>query len=108
MIIIRWVSFLYVFHTDISKMYNTIYLDSKHWRYQLYVWDGELKVGIAPKLKVILTNVNGVRSSGNVAECALRRTADLTHNEFPLAYPVIKVGQRLRDVYFVSTENLFF
>ena len=90
MIIIRWVSFLYVFHTDISKMYNTIYLDSKHWRYQLYFWDGELKVGIAPKLKVILTNVNGVRSSGNVAECALRRTADLTQNEFPSAYPVIK------------------
>ena len=36
MIMIRWVCCPFAFHTDISKMYNTIYLDRKHWRYQLY------------------------------------------------------------------------
>ena len=34
MIVIRWACCLFAFHTDISKMYNTIYLDSKYWRYQ--------------------------------------------------------------------------
>ena len=74
-------------------MYNTIYLDSKYWRYQ-HFWDGELKVGIAPRIKVIKTNIYGIRSSGNLAECALRRTAELTKSEYPLAHDVI-----VNDVY---------
>ena len=94
MIMIRWVSWLYAFHTDISKMYNTIYLDPKHWRYQLYFWNNELKVGVAPVKKVVVTTIYGVRSSGNVAECALRRTAELTKSVYPLAYDVIT-----NDVY---------
>ena len=75
-------------------MYNTIYLDSKHWRYQIYFWDSELKVGIAPRRKVITTNIYGVRPSGNIAECALRRTAELTRSEYPLAYDIIT-----KDIY---------
>ena len=94
MIMIRWVCCPFAFHTDISKMYNTIYLDRKHWRYQLYFWEGELKVGIAPRIKVIKTNIYGIRSSGNLAEYALRKTAELTKVEYPLAYDVI-----INDIY---------
>ena len=94
MILIRWVCWLYAFHTDISKMYNTIYLDSKHWRYQLYFWNNELKVGVAPVKKVVISTIYGVRSSGNIAECALRRTAELTKDDYPLAHDVI-----MNDVY---------
>ena len=86
MIVIRWACCLFAFHTYISKMYNTIYLDSKFWRYQLYFWEGELKVGVALRIKVIKTNIYGIRSSGNLAECALRRTAELTKSEYPLAH----------------------
>ena len=68
MIVLRWFCHLYVFHTDISKMYNTIYLDSKHWRYQLYFWDGELRMGIAPRIKVVKTVIYGVRPSGNMRQ----------------------------------------
>ena len=94
MIILRWVCYLFAFHTDISKMYNTIYLDSKHWRYQLYFWEGELKVGVAPKIKVIKTHIYGIRSSGNIAECALRKTADLTKSKYPRAH-----GNIINDIY---------
>ena len=94
MIMIRWVCCPFAFHTDISKMYNTIYLDRKHWRYQLYFWEGELKVGIAPRIKVIKTNIYGIRSSSNLAEYALRKTAELTKLEYPLAYDVI-----INDIY---------
>ena len=94
MIILRWMCCPYVFHTDISKMYNTIYLDSKHWRYQLYFWNNELKVGIAPRIKVVKTIMYGVRPSGNIAECALRKTAKLTKSLYPKAFEIIK-----KDIY---------
>ena len=89
MIMIRWLCYKYAFHTDISKMYNTIWLDKAHWRYQLYFWEGELKLGIAPRLKVIKTAIYGVRSSGNVAECGVRKTAELTKTSHPKAYDVM-------------------
>ena len=94
MIILRWFCWLYAFHSDISKMYNTIYLDPKHWRYQLYFWNDELKVGIAPVIKVVETVIYGVRPSGNIAGCALRRTAELTKDDYPEAYDII-----MKDIY---------
>ena len=75
-------------------MYNTIYLDSKHWRYQLYFWNGELKMGVAPTPKVVKSVIYGVRPSGNIAECALRRTAELTKSDYPVAYDII-----MKDIY---------
>ncbi len=93
-IMIRFQCSLHVFHTDISKMYNTIYLDKKHWRYQLYYWDGELRMGVAPRLKVIKTAIYGIRPSGNVAEYGLRKTAELTRSMYPKAYDVIN-----KDIY---------
>ena len=88
-ILIRWQCYKHAFHTDISKMYNTIWLDGSHWRYQLYFWESELKHGVAPRLKVILTAIYGVRSSGNVAASGLQQTAELTKSTHPKAYDVI-------------------
>ena len=93
-ILIRWTACKYAFHTDIQKMYNTIRLDKRYWRYQLYLWCEDLKGDSRPKWKVIKTLIYGVRSSGNLAECALRRTAELCKDEFPRAYSVIT-----RDTY---------
>ena len=42
-IVIRWRSRLFAFHTDVQKMYNCIRLDEEHWRFQLYLWENELK-----------------------------------------------------------------
>ena len=94
MMIIRWICHMYVFHTDISKMYNTIWLDKAHWRYQLYFWQDELKVGVAPRLSTIKTAIYGVRSSGNVAESGIRQTAELTKEIYPRAYDVM-----MNDLY---------
>ena len=94
MIMIRWLCSTHAFHTDISKMYNTVWLDKAHWRYQLYFWEDELKLGVAPRLKVIKTAIYGVRSSGNVAESGIRKTAELTKTQYPRAYDVM-----LEDLY---------
>ena len=93
-IMIRFQCYKHVFHTDISKMYNTIYLDKKHWRYQLYYWDEELRLGVAPRLKAIKTAIYGIRPSGNVAEYGLRKTAELTKSIYPKAYNVV-----MKDIY---------
>ena len=88
-ILVAWTSHKIAFHTDVRKMYNTILLDKKHWQYHLYLWDGELRVGIKPRTKVIKTAIYGVKSSGNIAECGMRKTAELVKERFPAAYKVI-------------------
>ena len=88
-ILISWSGHKFAFHADIRKMYNTIYLDKKHWKYQLYLWDDKLRVGIAPRAKVIKSAIFGVRSSGNVAEAGVRKTAELIKDRFPKAHYTI-------------------
>ena len=102
-VFIRWTIHKYAFHCDIQKMYNAIRLDKAHWRYQMYLWENELKVGSRPFWKVIKTLIYGVRPSGNLAERGLRMTAELTQLMFPRAYEVI-----VNDIYVddcMSGEN---
>ena len=93
-VIIRWAVHLYAFHTDISKMYNRVRLDESHWRFQLYLWDEQLRPGVEPEWKVIKTLIYGVRPSGQLAGVAIRKTAELTKDKYPEAYPVI-----MNDIY---------
>ena len=93
-IAIRWRTHPHAFTTDISKMYNRVGLEPEHWRYQLYYWVDDLQPGSLPRMKVIKTLIYGVRPSGNLAQCALRRTAELCAEKFPCALNPI-----LRDTY---------
>ena len=92
-ILIRWSIRVCAFHTDIQKMYNAIQLDKSHWMYQLYLWDNTLDV-LNPKWKVIKTLIYGVKSSGNQAECGLRKTAKLMETEHERASEIIH-----KDIY---------
>ena len=60
----------------------------------MYFWEGELKLGVAPRFKVIKTAIYGVRPSGNIAECGIRKTAELTKVQYPEANDVL-----LNDLY---------
>ena len=57
--------------------------------FQLYLWHPNLDPNIEPKIKVIKTCIYGLRSSGNLAERALRITAEKTAPEYPLAYDIL-------------------
>ena len=88
-IMIRWSTYAHAYHTDVSKMYNRVQLAPEHWRYQLYYWINELNPELDPLIKVIKTLIYGVRPSGNLAQCALRRIAEKTRDRFPKAfYPI--------------------
>ena len=93
-IMLRWTTHVHAYHTDVSKMYNRVVLDPEHWRYQLYFWVDGLKPNVEPRYKVIKTLIYGVRSSGNLAQRALRQTAELCKLEFPKALKPI-----LEDTY---------
>ena len=93
-ILIRWRTHKFAWHTDISKMYNRVLLDESHWRFQLYLWDEGLRVGVPPKWKLVNSLIYGVKPSGQLAGIAIRKLAELVKEECPLAYPVI-----LNDIY---------
>ena len=93
-ILIRWFFHRCVFHTDIRKMYNSVRLAQEHWCYQLYLWHDELSLNAEPCVKVIMTLIYGVKSSGNQAESALRRVARLYLDKYPKACKAL-----LEDTY---------
>ena len=72
-------------HTDITKMYNVVKLLSQHWKFQMYLWEEELDPAKISRDKLIKTLIYGVRSSGNQAQVAMRRTAELLKEAFPEA-----------------------
>ena len=88
-LLIKWSVHKTAFHCDIQKMYNSIQLDAAHWCYQLYLWEENLDPSKQPRWKVIKTLIYGVVSSGNQAECALRKTAKLKEGQYPRASDII-------------------
>ena len=93
-IVLRWMTHQVAFHTDIQKMYNSIKLRQEDWCYQRYIWQQDLDPSKIPDEKVIKTLVYGVRSSGNQAETGLRKTADISKNEYPEICEIIP-----KDIY---------
>ena len=94
---IRWRTHPHAFHTDVTKMYNAVRLHKAHWRYQLYLWHDKLDPNAEPVWKVIKTLIYGVRSSGNQAEVALRRAAELSRDEYPEVCDVINNDMYVDD-----------
>ena len=93
-ILIRWMIKQYAYHTDVRKMYNSVNLRKEFWRYQLYWWSENLGLNEKALIKVIMTCIYGVKSSGNQAERALRLVAEKMSGKYPLAYDIV-----MRDIY---------
>ena len=82
-IVLRWMTHLITFHTEIQAMYNSIKLRQEDWCYQRYIWQQDLDPSKIPGEKVIKNIIYGVRSRDNQAETGLRKTADISKNEYP-------------------------
>ena len=74
---------------DIQKMYNSIRLVERHWCYQLFLWDDQMRPDVVPEVYVIMTLIYGVRTSGNQAERALRETTKKFAKDYPRQSEVI-------------------
>ena len=77
------------FHCDVTKMYNSIRLEKESWCFQRYLFQKDLDPNEPTEEKLIPTVIYGVRSSGNQAQCGLRRTAEIHKDEFPEVYEII-------------------
>ncbi|XP_066917473.1 uncharacterized protein [Clytia hemisphaerica] len=84
-IFIRWYTYRSAFHTDVTKMYNSVKL-----RYQRYLWHDTLNINQPPEEKVIKTLIYGVRSSGNQSERGIRQTSSLSKEVFPAVDRIVK------------------
>ena len=104
-IFILWLTFFCAFCTDIQKMYNSIRLVERHWCYQLFLWNEELKPDVKPDINVIKSLIYGVRTSGNQAERALRETTKLFSEEYPRQNEIIQNQTYVDDC--ASGETVF-
>ena len=98
-IFIRWLIYTCAFHSDIQKMYNTIRLVADHWCYQLCLFESELNINVKPLVYVIKTLIYGVRSSGNQAERAVRKTAKLCKDDYPRQNEIIQGDLYMDDCF---------
>ena len=74
-IFIRWTTHAAALLTDVQKMYNIVKLQEEDWCLQRYLWGENLYPSKFRQQKIIKTLIYGIKSSGNQAEYALRKTA---------------------------------
>ena len=103
-ITIRWTTHRHAFHTDIQKMYNRVELDKSHWCYQMYLFNKDLSMDALPVWKIIKTIIYGVKPSGGLAVCGLRRTVLKGKDRYPHAFHPIMDDTYMDDCA-SGTEN---
>ena len=87
---IRWTTHAAALHTDVQKTYNTVKLQEKDWCLQRYLWEENLNPRKFPQEKIIKTLIYDIKSSGNLVEYALQKTASASKSENPEANIVIQ------------------
>ena len=85
----------YVWHCDIKEMYNVIKSIKKHWCLQRYLFEKELDQD--PEERVIKTIIYGCFSSGNQAQCTIRKLAALFKQEYPDIHNIVKIDLYMDD-----------
>ena len=88
-IFIRWQVFPEAFHCDIQKIYSVIRLSEEYWWCQRYLFQKDLDSKVPPEEKIIKTMIYDIRSSGNQAQCALRKVAEIFKDKYSDVHQII-------------------
>ena len=91
----------YAFTTDISLAYNNISMDPDHVAYQKYLWRENLDEGNELKVWVILSQIYGIRSSGNITIRGFQVLADharASHKNLELGAAVLHSEAYMDDI----------
>ncbi len=97
-IFLRWRCHHVAFHNDLQKMYNKVKLREEHWCLQRYLFQKDLDPNKPPEEKIIKTLMYGLKSSGNQAQRGVRLTAEMSKDEYPEAYDIIRYDTYVDDV----------
>ena len=103
-VFIRWGVHPVGFHTDVQTMYPSVELEKEDWCLQRYWWNETLDPKEKAEEKVITSCIYGIKPSGNIAEKALRLTADHSKKEFPEVYDIIRHDTYMDDTMSGSTS----
>ena len=95
----------YLWSSDISKLYNRLYLKPSSYTYQLFLFHTSLDPNVPPEVYVLVRCWYGVTSSANQANYALEELSRLLKDEFPLAFLVINRDMYVDDLLSGSSTN---
>ena len=88
----------YIWSTDVSKLYNRLYLDTDHYNYSLFLYSHALDRSINPEVRILSRAWYGVVSSGNQAAVAISQLANQFDNEYPIASSIISESTYVDDI----------
>ena len=88
-LIISWRSHRFAFTSDISKMFNSLKLNTDMLKYSLYLFSPSLDPKEDVEIWVNRTLMYGVKSAPNQATHATKKTADIKKDEYPLAHTIV-------------------
>ena len=97
-ILVRLRTKTHAWSTDISKMYNRLFLMEDDYCFSLFLYDDALDANSDPKVWVMLVAWYGVVPTGNQAGVGIVRIADDAGPEFALAVPSLKDDRFVDDV----------
>ena len=84
--------------SDVSKLYNQLFLNPKSLCYSLFLFNDSLDVSIPPTVWVMTRAWYGVSSTGNQAGVALEMLANQFRTEFPLALAPLTDNRYVDDI----------
>lgn len=84
--------------TDVSKLYNMLYLNDSSLPYSLFLFSEELSPDKKPDVWVMTRAWYGVTSTGNQSGVGLERLAQEKRQEFPLALEPLTVDRYVDDI----------
>lgn len=96
-LILGWRSYIHVFCSDISKMFNTLKLTPEMYKYSLYLFSESLDPKEDIQIWLYRTLMYGIKSASGLATCGLKKTAALKKDECPLAYTVLMFKTYMDD-----------
>ena len=96
-LILGWRSYVHVFCSDISKMFNTLQLTPEMYKYSLYLFSESLDPKEDIQIWLYRTLMYGIKSASGLATCGLKKTATLNKDECPLAYTVLMFKTYMDD-----------
>ena len=95
----------YVWSSDISKLYNRLFLKPSSYTYQLFLYHSSLDPDVPPEVFVMVVCWYGVSSSANQSCFALEELARLHMDQYPLAYAVISNDTYVDDMISGSSSE---
>ena len=97
-IMIRCRCLEFIWSSDISKLYNQLFMDDHSLPYSLFLYGKELDTLRDPEIWVMVRAWYGIVSTGGQAGYALDKLTEMMSEEFPEAYTTLRENRYVDDL----------